>query len=108
MAEFFADYGTVQNPLDVTGAAVIDPSIFTKAIQAMSADPSIGIVGVITSLPWEDTGQPYQGMGIAKGIGAGIAAASGAPVVFVNQVLQPTTAYTRSIMACLLYTSRCV
>ena len=99
VAEFFADYGTVQNPLDVTGAAVIDPSIFTKAIQAMSADPSIGIVGVITSLPWEDTGQPYQGMGIAKGIGAGIAAASGAPVVFVNQVLQPTTAYTRSIMA---------
>ena len=44
------DYGTVQNPLDLTGAAIIDPSIFTRSIEAISADPSVGVVGVIARL----------------------------------------------------------
>jgi acetate---CoA ligase (ADP-forming) len=56
LAGIMPDYGTVQNPLDVTGAAVIDPGIFTRAIEALSQDPSIGVVGVINSLPWADPG----------------------------------------------------
>jgi acyl-CoA synthetase (NDP forming) len=98
IGEFFAAYGTIQNPLDVTGAAVIDPSIFTKAIGAMSQDPSIGVVAVVNSIPWESDGQPWFGAAIAKGIGDGIALAKDAPAVFVNQVLQPTTAYTKELM----------
>jgi acyl-CoA synthetase (NDP forming) len=98
IGEFFAAYGTIQNPLDVTGAAVIDPSIFTKAIAAMSQDPSIGVVAVVNSIPWEPDGQPWFGAAIAKGIGDGIALAKDAPAVWVNQVLQPTTAYTKELM----------
>jgi acetate---CoA ligase (ADP-forming) len=91
------DYGTVQNPLDVTGAAVIDPSIFTRAIEAMSADPSVGVVGVINSLPWQDTGRPYAGRMFVDAIGAGMAAAA-CPTAYINQVMQPVTAYTQEIM----------
>jgi acyl-CoA synthetase (NDP forming) len=89
-------YGTVQNPLDVTGAAVIDPSIFTRAIEAMSADPAIGVVGVINSIPWR--ADQYAGQAFVDAIGAGMRAASG-PSAYVNQVMQPVTDVTRASMA---------
>ena len=90
-------YGTVQNPLDVTGAAVIDPTIFTRTIEVMSADPSIGVVGVINTLPWTDPGQPYHGQVFVDAIGAGMRAAS-CPTAYINQVMQPVTDYTRASM----------
>jgi acyl-CoA synthetase (NDP forming) len=97
LAAIMPAYGTVQNPLDVTGAAIIDPTIFTRSIEAMSADPGIGVVGVVNSLPW----QPWQGSNMGQmfvdAIGAGIQAAS-CPVAYVNQVMQPVTDVTRASM----------
>jgi acetate---CoA ligase (ADP-forming) len=92
------DYGTVQNPLDVTGAALIDPTIFTRSIGAMSRDPSVGVVGVINGVPWIDDGKPYVVQHLVDAIGAGMAQAA-CPTVYINQVMQPVTDYTRSIMA---------
>ncbi len=100
LAEVLPGYATVQNPLDVTGAAVLDPTIFTRAIEAMSADPSIGVVGVISALPWTDPApesRPYYGQVIVDAIGAGMRAAS-CPTAFINQVMQPVTDYTRTSM----------
>jgi acetate---CoA ligase (ADP-forming) len=97
LAGIMPAYGTVQNPLDVTGAAVIDPTIFTRAIEVMSADPSIGVVGVINALPWTDLGQPYHGQKFVDAIGAGMRAAS-CPTAYINQVVQPVTGYTRASM----------
>src|SRR5690242_12744848 len=97
LAAIMPAYGTVQNPLDVTGAAVIDPAIFTRSIEAMSADPSIGVIGVVNSIPWVDTGRPYLGQMFVDAIGAGMRAAS-CPTVYVNQVMQPVTGYTRASM----------
>jgi acetate---CoA ligase (ADP-forming) len=97
LAGIMPAYGTVQNPLDVTGAAVIDPTIFTRAIEVMSADPSIGVVGIINTLPWTDPGQPYHGQVFVDAIGAGMQAASG-PTAYINQVMLPVTDYTRASM----------
>ena len=97
LAQIMPAYGTVQNPLDVTGAAIIDPSIFTRSIEAMSADPSIGVIGVVNGMPWIDTGRPYLGQMFVDAIGAGITSAR-CPVAYVNQVLQPITGYTRAVM----------
>jgi acyl-CoA synthetase (NDP forming) len=97
LAAIMPAYGTVQNPLDVTGAAIIDPAIFTRSIEAMSADPSIGVIGVVNSLPWIDTGRPYGGQMFVDAIGAGMRAAS-CPTAYVNQVMQPVTGYTRAAM----------
>lgn len=90
------DYGTVQNPLDVTGAAVIDPSLFTKTITALSQDPAIGAVAVISGLPWQGDGS-FAGQPILNACGEGAAQAD-VPVVFVNQVMQPVTDYTRQVL----------
>src|SRR6266702_4142912 len=96
LARILPDYGTVQNPLDITGAAVIDPGIFTRAIEAMSADPSVGVVAVINGLPWQRDGRPWPGQVLADAIGA---ARATTPVVCVSQVMQPITGYTREVMA---------
>ena len=92
------DYATVQNPLDVTGAAVIDPTIFTNATRVMSQDPSIGVVGIINGIPWIDDGKPNVTQQMVNAIGAGMTAAA-CPTVFINQVLQPITDYSRAVMA---------
>jgi acetate---CoA ligase (ADP-forming) len=100
LAGIMPAYGTVQNPLDVTGAAVIDPTIFTRTIEVMSGDPSIGVVGVINTLPWTDPGpdgRPYHGQLFVDAIGAGMRAAS-CPTAYINQVMQPVTDYTRASM----------
>jgi acyl-CoA synthetase (NDP forming) len=97
LAQTMPGYGTVQNPLDVTGAAVIDPTIFTRSIEAISKDPSIGVVGVINGVPWTDDGRPYMGQMFVDAIGAGIRAAA-CPGVYINQVMQPITDYTRTVM----------
>jgi len=97
LTEIMPAYGTVQNPLDVTGTAINNPSMFTGAITAMSADPSIGVVAVVNSLPWESDGRPYATQAFVDAIGDGVATAVG-PVVHVNQVQQPITKYTRQVM----------
>jgi acyl-CoA synthetase (NDP forming) len=91
-------YATAQNPLDVTGAAVLDPSLFTSTITAMAADPQLGAVLVITKIPWEAAEYPFRGQAFIDAIGKGVAA-SAIPVVFVNQVMQPITETTRAVMA---------
>lgn len=97
LAAQMPEYGTVQNPLDVTGAAILDPGLFTRTIAAMSADPSVGVVAVVNSLPWSGEG-PYTGQVLVDAIGAGTAAAE-CPVVYVNQVMAPVTERTRAVMA---------
>jgi acyl-CoA synthetase (NDP forming) len=98
LAQVLPDFGTVQNPLDITGAAVIHPGLFTRCIETMSADPSVGVVAVINGLPWQRDGRPWPGQVLADAIGAGAARAK-TPVVCVSQVMQPITAYTREVMA---------
>ena len=61
LAGILPDFGTVQNPLDITGAAVIDPGIFTRCIEVMAADPAVGVVAVINALPWQRDGRPWPG-----------------------------------------------
>jgi acyl-CoA synthetase (NDP forming) len=98
LAEVMPGYGTVQNPLDVTGAAMIDPSIFTKTIRILSEDPGIGVVSVVMSMPWERENANSMMSTLFQAIGEGATEAS-TPVVFTNQVVQPTSAYTKELMA---------
>ncbi|MBA4025382.1 MAG: CoA-binding protein [Gordonia sp.] len=91
-------YGSVHNPFDITGAAVIDPSMFTNAIEAIGSDESIGAVLVVNGLPVVDSPIVPMQMPMLEAIGAG-AGASTVPTVLVNQVAQPITPFTREVMA---------
>jgi acyl-CoA synthetase (NDP forming) len=97
LAKILPAFATVQNPLDITGAAVIDHGLFTDAIAIMSADPAVGVVAVISALPWQPVSEPWLGQALADAIGSGAARAR-VPVVQVTQALQPVTGYTRQVM----------
>lgn len=98
LARILPGFGTPDNPLDITGAAIIDPGLFTAAIEVMSADPAIGVVAVISSLPWRPERGPWAGQALADAIGAGSRRAS-VPVVQTTQALQPVTEYTGQVLA---------
>jgi acyl-CoA synthetase (NDP forming) len=92
------EYGTIHNPLDVTGAAVIKPALFSEAIAAVSADPSVGVLAVVAALPWQEWQRPFGAQPLLNGIGIGLAL-SDVPAIVVNQVMQPMTARTLESLA---------
>lgn len=98
LAGILPGYGTAGNPLDVTGAVIRDPAILTRSIEAMAADPGVGVVAVVSGLPWQPDNGHWAGQPIAAAIGAGAQAAQ-VPVVCVPQALQPVTDRTREVMA---------
>ncbi|MET0928518.1 MAG: acetate--CoA ligase family protein [Aeromicrobium sp.] len=97
IAAVMPSYGTVQNPLDLTGAAIIDPSLFTTAIAETGSDLEIGSVLVAYGLPMEDSPMVSFQRAALGAIGAG-AAGSAAPVILVNQVQQPITRFSRALL----------
>ena len=64
-------FGTPNNPLDVTGGAMLDASIFARSLPAFGADPAIGLVACFMDVPdTEEEIAGYRG-GIVRQIGAG-------------------------------------
>ncbi len=44
-------YATPQNPLDITGAAILQPAIFGDALEAVTRDEGVGAVFVVVDVP---------------------------------------------------------
>jgi acyl-CoA synthetase (NDP forming) len=51
LAEMLPSYGTLRNPLDITGAASENPQIFADALTALAGDPSVAVLAAIHVLP---------------------------------------------------------
>lgn len=71
-----SNLGHIQNPLDVTGAGVTDPSLLARATEALAADPGIGFVAVVGGRP---TAAPMPGLAAAL-------ASAGTPGAYVATV----------------------
>jgi acyl-CoA synthetase (NDP forming) len=98
LGELLPAFATPQNPLDVTGAATIEPALFRDAITIVSRDPGVGVMAVVNTMPWVSDGARWHGQATANAVGEGIAR-SEVPVVYVNQTMQPLSDYTRAVMA---------
>lgn len=90
------DFGHAHNPLDITGAAILDPTLWTDSITAVGTDPAIGAVLAINSLPWREDGKPFYGQKFVDAIGA---ARTDVPVLYVTQTSQPIGPQVREILA---------
>ncbi|MBM0124255.1 acetate--CoA ligase family protein [Pimelobacter simplex] len=97
LQERMPDFGHAHNPLDITGAAIIDPSLWTASVTAVGTDPSVGAVLAINSLPWREDGRPFYGQRFVDAIGAGAVDAA-APVLYVTQTSQPVGPQVRAIL----------
>jgi len=92
---FMPDYGSTLNPLDITGAALRDPSLFTNSIRAVAADPRVGLVAMCFTPP----NNVLQSIDIAlPGVGEG-ARGLDKPVVIVTTALKNTNDYARAKIA---------
>ncbi len=84
-----------QNPLDITGAAATRPDIWRDTFEALAAEPSIGLIGAVTSLP--TTGEP-QRVETFQAIGKAIES-TGVPGAIFPQIDQPQSDQVRDIKA---------
>jgi acetate---CoA ligase (ADP-forming) len=96
LQEVIANYGAIFNPLDVTGAAVRDPSLFERILKILAADPAIGLTACVYDLP-RDAGDFVDRTALGC-IGAGLAA-SKTPGIMINQAIRPVSAFSRNLMA---------
>ncbi len=87
------DFGTIHNPLDLTGAAVLEPAHFTDALTTIADDPDIGAVLAIFDPPRGQEGLHFEA---TKSIGAATRGAS-APVVMMSTSIIPVSVDLRKI-----------
>ncbi len=90
------DFGSVFNPLDVTGAAVRDPSLFERILKVLAADPAVGLTACVYDVPrWEGDLLNVEALSC---IGRGLSAAQ-TPGFIINQSLRPVMGFAREVMA---------
>jgi acyl-CoA synthetase (NDP forming) len=53
LEEVLPDFGTLRNPLDITGAASENPALFGDALEAIADDPSVAALAAVYILPTE-------------------------------------------------------
>lgn len=98
LREILPAFGTPNNPLDVTGGAMLDASLFARSLPAFGADPSIGLVACFMDVP--DTPEEIAGYrgGIVRQIGEGFRA-SGCSSVMLSVLSRPVTEAGRALLA---------
>ncbi|MFU2325029.1 acetate--CoA ligase family protein [Pseudomonas sp. NFX98] len=97
LSSVLSDFGAAHNPLDVTGAAIRNPEIYPKAIEAIAQDPNIGLIGVIWDIPVsKDAASSISARGLDQ-ISIGLRTSSVRGLV-IQQVLRPVTEYGREVI----------
>ncbi|WP_328709419.1 acetate--CoA ligase family protein [Microbispora hainanensis] len=96
LREIVPVFGTVQNPLDVTGYVLIDRTLLGRALEAVTADPGVDAVMLLSDLPRvapPDAAPVYATYSAsAKRI-----AEAPMPVVVVSNVLTDVTEFGRDV-----------
>jgi acyl-CoA synthetase (NDP forming) len=61
LQEVLPDFATAANPLDITGAAMLEPELLARALQVMRSDPALGIVACLFDAPIGAESVPWSG-----------------------------------------------
>ncbi|MEV0593796.1 acetate--CoA ligase family protein [Nonomuraea cavernae] len=96
LAEIVPSFGTVQNPLDVTGYVLIDRTLLGRALEAVTADPGIDLVMLLSEPPRSAPPDPSPTFALYSASASRIAA-SPVPVVVVSNVLTDVTEFGRTV-----------
>ena len=94
LSTVLASYGTLRNPLDITGAASADPQIFADALAALADDPSVAILAAIHVLPTEERARYRPTIEV---IASGLRAA-GSRGLLVDQTVHDIDPYTAAAL----------
>ncbi len=95
LREVLPTMATPNNPLDVTGAAMLEQELVTKAIAAIAQDPKIGLVAFTFDAPVKADERGFA-RSFLKHIGAGFAAA-GKPCLLTSHTFSGVSADGRAL-----------
>ncbi|MEU7748401.1 acetate--CoA ligase family protein [Nonomuraea sp. NPDC049158] len=96
LAEIVPSFGTVQNPLDVTGYVLIDRTLLGRALEAVTTDPGIDLVMLLSEPPRVAPPDPAPVFALYAASARRIAE-SPVPVVVVSNVLTDITEFGRAV-----------
>ncbi|MET7463101.1 acetate--CoA ligase family protein [Nonomuraea sp. NPDC005501] len=89
-------FGTVQNPLDVTGYVLVDRTLLARALEAVTADPGIDAVVLLSEPPRLAPAHPAPVLA-AYAASAKQIAGSPLPVVVMGNALVDVTEFGRAV-----------
>ncbi|MBK1661629.1 acetate--CoA ligase family protein [Paracraurococcus ruber] len=92
------DYGTAQNPLDITGASTLDRSLFETTLRVMAREPGLAALVTFADLPdaERDAADPMNRAGwqhMARGIEG-----SAIPVLIMSCLGKPVSSVAQGIV----------
>lgn len=94
LGDVLPSFGTPHNPLDLTGAAILDPALFARSIEVLDQDPEIGLIACLYDLPTE----PRHGYSqqVIQQVGQALSAAS-TPGVLLSIAPRPVPDFSRML-----------
>ena len=96
LSAILPDFGTPHNPLDVTGAAMLKPEIFSGCLQALANTDEVGLSVCLFDAP--DAWEPGLGQAIIDQVADG-AAKGAAPTLMLSVTPRPITTSVRAVLA---------
>ena len=97
LAADLPDFGTPHNPLDVTGGALLDPSLLEKSIDAMTAESAFSAVVAVLDVP-ASTADDSK---VLRHLLAGVAAAqsrAGRASLLISHTVRPFSDLSQEIL----------
>ena len=96
LQEVLTEFGTPNNPLDVTGAAMLKPELYQQAIARLGADPAIAMLACVFDAPQRTEGSEFA-VEVIKNISAGLKTC-GKPGLMVSHMMNEQTMEGRPLV----------
>ncbi len=97
LREALPDFGTPHNPLDMTGAAMLQPDLYEKTMDALKDDPAFAAVLTIADVP-SDTWDDGKFSRVIVEHVANAQKRSALPALAVSHLMRPATATTQEVI----------
>lgn len=97
LKDILPGFGTPHNPLDTTGAVMLDPGIMARALGALADDPQVGVIAVSYDVPThagEDN--PFRRALVAQVLDT--MARCPLPSVLFSYTMRPVNDYARRLL----------
>ncbi|MDB5816869.1 MAG: CoA-binding protein [Rhizobacter sp.] len=98
LREVLPGYGTPHNPLDVTGAAMLEPELFGRALEALARDPGLGAVLVVADVPNAPPNDTPLNRAVIEQVAKGLAT-SALPSIVCSHWVMPVTDLSHELIA---------
>ena len=96
LQEVLTEFGTPNNPLDVTGAAMLKPELYQQAVARLGADPAIAMLTCVFDAPQRTEGSEFA-LEVMKNISAGLKTC-GKPGLVVSHMMNELTMEGRPLV----------